>query len=108
MATAIVTGSGGLIGSESVKHFVEAGHDVIGIDNDMRARFLGSDASTFHTAERLADVCRFFRTIDADIRDLDAIERTFHEVAATLELVIRTAARPSHDWAASEPRRTSR
>jgi CDP-paratose 2-epimerase len=44
--TAIVTGSGGLIGSESVRHFVEAGYDVIGIENDMRAYFFGPSAST--------------------------------------------------------------
>ena len=30
MPVAIVTGSGGLIGSESVRHFVQAGYDVIG------------------------------------------------------------------------------
>ena len=46
MPTAIVTGSGGLIGSESVQHFVEAGYDVIGLDNDMRAYFFGPAAST--------------------------------------------------------------
>ncbi len=104
MPTAIVTGSGGLIGSESVQHFVEAGYDVIGIDNDMRARFFGSDASTLHTSERLARICGdSFRRIDADIRDLAAIERIFREAAGSLELVIHTAAQPSHDWAASDP-----
>jgi len=41
MATAIVTGSGGLIGSESVSYFVEAGYDVIGLENDMRSYFFG-------------------------------------------------------------------
>ena len=40
---AIVTGSGGLIGSESVAHFVRAGYDVVGIENDMRARFFGPE-----------------------------------------------------------------
>ena len=42
MPTAIVTGSGGLIGSESVAHFVELGYDVVGLENDMRARFFGA------------------------------------------------------------------
>jgi CDP-paratose 2-epimerase len=46
MPVAIVTGSGGLIGSESVGHFIEAGFDVVGLENDMRARFFGEDAST--------------------------------------------------------------
>lgn len=46
MPTAIITGSGGLVGSESVRHFVEEGYDVVGLDNDMRARFFGPAAST--------------------------------------------------------------
>ena len=49
MPTAIVTGSGGLIGSESVGHFVQRGYQVIGLENDMRARFFGADASTAQT-----------------------------------------------------------
>src|SRR5438270_829247 len=53
MQSAIVTGSGGLIGSESVQHFVEAGYDVVGLENDMRAHFFGSDASTSRTTDRL-------------------------------------------------------
>ncbi len=53
MAVAIITGSGGLIGSESVRHFVEAGYDVVGLENDMRARFFGPEASTSHTTEAL-------------------------------------------------------
>ena len=52
-AVALVTGSGGLIGSESVAHFVRAGFDVIGLENDMRARFFGPDASTHPVTERL-------------------------------------------------------
>ena len=49
MPTAIVTGSGGLIGSESVAPLRRAGFDVIGIENDMRARFFGPEASTAAT-----------------------------------------------------------
>ena len=58
MPKAIVTGSGGLIGSESVKHFVELGYDVIGLENDMRSRFFGPEASTSPTTKRLIDACR--------------------------------------------------
>ena len=53
MPVAIVTGSGGLIGSESVRHFIEAGYEVIGLENDMRARFFGPDASTESTTDAL-------------------------------------------------------
>ena len=104
MGTVVVTGSGGLIGSESVHHFVEAGHGVIGIENDMRARFFGADASTRSVSEQLAE--RYpdeFRWIEADIRDADAMMRLFSAERARIELVVHTAAQPSHDWAASDP-----
>ena len=104
MPTAIVTGSGGLIGSESVQHFARAGYDVVGLENDMRARFFGPSASTSHTTERLRrELGGSFRSLWIDIRDATAVERAFAEVAASLELVIHTAAQPSHDWAASDP-----
>jgi CDP-paratose 2-epimerase len=103
MPTAIVTGSGGLIGSESVARFAERGFDVIGLENDMRASFFGTEASTARMTEAL--LARFpdaFRSLAIDIRDRDAVERLFAEQSA-IELVIHAAAQPSHDWAASDP-----
>jgi CDP-paratose 2-epimerase len=101
---AIVSGSGGLIGSESVAHFVQAGYDVIGLENDMRARFFGADASTAHATNTLAQ--RYpeeFRSLAVDIRDASGVSRVFAEHAGQIALVIHTAAQPSHDWAASDP-----
>jgi CDP-paratose 2-epimerase len=102
MRTAIVTGSGGLVGSESVIHLAEQGWKVIGIDNDMRARFFGPDASTAPMSEalrrRLPDE---FEAVELDIRDADGVDRVFRE--SRPELVIHAAAQPSHDWAAREP-----
>jgi CDP-paratose 2-epimerase len=103
MPAAIVTGSGGLIGSEAVAHFVAAGYDVVGIENDMRAEFFGPEASTAHVTERLLAEHPEFQVEGADIRDRDAVERIFRERAGQIELVIHTAAQPSHDWAASDP-----
>src|SRR4051812_49193705 len=99
----IVTGSGGLIGSESVKHFVSQGYDVIGLENDMRAYFFGPEASTQPTTERLEHTLECFRSLELDIRDRDGVEAVIAELAPRLELVIHTAAQPSHDWAAQEP-----
>ena len=82
MAVAIVTGSGGLIGSESVRHLVEAGCDVVGIENDMRARFFGPEASTGHVTERLGKDFPDFRSLDLDIRDADGVDRVFAEAVA--------------------------
>src|SRR2546427_2363704 len=104
MPIAIITGSGGLIGSESVRYFVAQGFDVIGLDNDMRAYFFGPDATTAPTTKRLvAELPDSFRSLDLDIRDSDAVDRVFRDNAAEIELVVHTAAQPSHDWAASEP-----
>src|SRR3954469_13539343 len=104
MSTVIVSGSGGLIGSEAVAHFVRAGHDVVGIENDMRARFFGPDASTAPTTQRLQEEFeREFRVAALDIRDADGVLTLFQHVGADLAAVIHTAAQPSHDWAASDP-----
>lgn len=104
MPTAVVTGSGGLIGSESARYFAAQGFDVIGVDNDMRAYFFGPEASTARVAEALeTELAPAFRTEPLDIRDADGINRLFERHARDIELVIHAAAQPSHDWAAREP-----
>jgi CDP-paratose 2-epimerase len=101
MPTAIITGSGGLIGSEAAKHFAEQGYDVVGLDNDMRSYFFGPEASTAPSMARLTRDVPAFTARAVDIRDRDAVEREFaqHQPA----LVVHCAAQPSHDWAAREP-----
>ena len=104
MPVALITGSGGLIGSESARFFAGLGFDVIGLDNDMRAYFFGVDASTGPSSKRLADeLGESFRAVDLDIRDQDGVDRLFAEHKSRIELVVHTAAQPSHDWAAREP-----
>jgi CDP-paratose 2-epimerase len=104
MAVAVITGSGGLIGSESVAHFVQEGFDVVGIENDMRAEFFGPSASTRGVTERLLRSYSEFQSLDLDVRDADGVERLFGRHGSAIELVVHTAAQPSHDWAASAPR----
>ncbi|MDQ4040496.1 MAG: NAD-dependent epimerase/dehydratase family protein [Actinomycetota bacterium] len=103
MPTAIVTGSGGLVGSECVRHFVEAGYDVVGVENDMRARFFGPSASTERITDQLVRQFPEFRREELDIRDAEGMARVFSHHAPRLELVVHAAAQPSHDWAASDP-----
>jgi CDP-paratose 2-epimerase len=100
---AIVTGAGGLIGSESVAFLIEQGFDVVGVENDMRAHYFGPDASTGWQTRRLIERYPGFRNVELDIRDADGIEKLVSEHAGQLELVVHTAAQPSHDWAASDP-----
>lgn len=103
MGVAIVTGSGGLIGSESVRFFAGQGLDVIGVENDMRAHFFGAEASTTPTSERLVNEVEGFHWEQLDIRDAEGVDRLFSRHSRQIEVVIHTAAQPSHDWAASDP-----
>jgi CDP-paratose 2-epimerase len=103
MSVAIVTGSAGLIGSETCKRFHAEGFDVIGIDNDMRARFFGAEASTASTRDRLLASLKRYQHKDVDIRDREGIEGLFRELGPAIKVVIHTAAQPSHDWAARDP-----
>ncbi|MGI8903415.1 MAG: NAD-dependent epimerase/dehydratase family protein [Solirubrobacteraceae bacterium] len=104
MPTAIVTGSGGLIGSEAVTFFAGHGFDVVGLETDMRAEFFGPSASTQPTTERLlADLEGSFRSLAVDIRDREGVNTVFAQHGPRLELVVHAAAQPSHDWAATAP-----
>lgn len=104
MRIAIVTGSGGLIGAEAVRAFSQTGLEVVGIDNDMRSRFFGAEASTAWAVENLKDQVKGYRHCDVDIRDYEAMQRIFAEYGTDIALMIHTAAQPSHDWAVRDPR----
>jgi CDP-paratose 2-epimerase len=71
--TIIVTGSAGLIGSETVKHFAKEGRRVVGIDNDMRSRFFGAEASTRGTRDELVQTISDYEHHNIDIRDAAAV-----------------------------------
>jgi CDP-paratose 2-epimerase len=103
VSVAIVTGAGGLIGSESVQFLTGLGLDVVGIDNDMRSYFFGAEASTKWRVDELKATHRRFRNEAIDIRDFAALETLVKEVAKDLFLLVHAAAQPSHDWAAREP-----
>src|SRR5262245_31901767 len=90
----LVTGSAGLIGSEAVRLFAERRHAVVGIDNDMRRRFFGDEASTAWNRRRLEEEVPGYRHVDADVRDARAVDALFAEYGADLLAVIHTAAQP--------------
>src|SRR5688572_18480167 len=67
---ALVPGSGGLMGWGAARHFAGLGLDVVGIDNDMRQRFFGPEASTAWNVARLTgDLGPAYSHHDVDIRD---------------------------------------
>jgi CDP-paratose 2-epimerase len=104
MKIVVVSGSAGLIGSESVAFFCERGFKTVGLDNNMREAFFGKEASTDWNRNRLLErYPDLYTHYDVDIRDHDAVARVFDEFGSDIELVIHTAAQPSHDWAARDP-----
>src|SRR5215203_3144624 len=103
MSVALITGSAGLIGSEAVSYFAKQGFDIVGIDNDMRRRFFGDEASTIPNLERIKRVIPTYEHHDTDIRDETAVFEIFKRYGDEISLVIHTAAQPSHDWAARAP-----
>src|SRR5213596_1638588 len=103
MRTIIVTGSAGLIGSETVRRFAGEGARVIGIDNDMRAEFFGAEASTKKTRDDLIANVSGYEHHDLDIRDAAALTQLFKRHRGSIEAIVHTASQPSHDWAARDP-----
>ena len=69
MSTVMITGSSGLIGSETAKFFHSQGFDVVGIDNNMRAYFFGQDGSVEWNTRQLTTALPRFRHAAIDIRD---------------------------------------
>src|SRR5881398_3788225 len=103
MQTIIVTGSSGLVGSETAKRFAQKGLRIVGIDNDMRAQFFGTEASTKTTRDELVKNLREYEHHELDIRNAKSISALFAKHRGTIRAVVHTAAQPSHDWAAREP-----
>ena len=98
---AVITGSGGLIGSECARLLCEEGWRVTGIDNDMRSRFFGASGTTAPVVAELRETLPRYRHIHLDIRDRQAVRDLFDSERPNF--VIHTAAQPSHDKAAAIP-----
>ena len=101
MSNILITGSGGLIGSEAALYYLQQGHAVYGIDNDMRSYFFGERGSTIKMTDKLKDFDNYTH-FNSDIRHYAGLELLFRDLDH-IDLVIHTAAQPSHDWAAKEP-----
>src|ERR1700740_840764 len=99
--TVLVTGSSGLIGSEAVEYFDRQGHQVHGIDNNMRQVFFGDPGDTSWNLDRLRRISKNFKHHDVDIRDRTALESLFR--SQRFDLIVHCAAQPSHDKARDIP-----
>lgn len=103
MGLAVVTGSAGLVGAAVTRRFAEQGLDVIGIDNDMRRRLFGEDASTSWMRAQLESEVTAYHHETLDVRDRDGVTALFARHGSAIEVVVHAAAQPSHDWAATDP-----
>lgn len=97
----LVTGSSGLIGSEVVSYFCNLGWEVHGVDNNMRADFFGPQGDTRWNQERLKAQFSSFQHHELDIRDRKAVLACLEQLKP--DMIVHTAAQPSHDLAASRP-----
>ena len=103
MKTVLITGSSGLVGSESVSFFSKISENVIGIDNNMRRHFFGAQGDTSWNKIRLENQFTNFKSRNIDIRNYSELKNVFNEFRNSIDLVIHAAAQPSHDWAAKDP-----
>ena len=103
MSIALITGSGGLVGSEAAAFLHDKALDVVGIDNDMRATLFGREGSTACRVSELKRTIPAYQHQSLDIRDFAKLEKLFAAIGKDLKVVIHAAAQPSHDWAARDP-----
>jgi CDP-paratose 2-epimerase len=97
----LVTGSCGLIGSEVSIFFGSRGFRVHGVDSNHRMIFFGPEGDTSRTLQRLQTSVPDYHHAALDIRDRDGVLALLEEVRPNL--IVHTAAQPSHDRAAAIP-----
>lgn len=97
----LITGAGGLIGSEAVEYYCSQNYKVYGIENNQRQVFFGEKGSTLNRLFYLKSKYSNFTNFEIDIRNKQDVLNLFNQIK--FDVVIHTAAQPSHDKAASIP-----
>ena len=99
MSVALITGSCGLVGSESVKFFSKKGFDVVGIDNNSRKFFFGKDGDVSWIKKELVKEVKKYKHFNVDIRNYNNLKKIFNKYKKNIKIIIHAAAQPSQDWA---------
>ena len=103
MKIALITGSCGLVGSESTIFFAKKGFKVIGIDNNIRKFFFGKDGDISWVKKKLKKEIQSYNHFNVDIRNFKSLKKIFLKYKKKIKVIIHAAAQPSHDWAKNEP-----
>jgi len=103
MSIALITGSCGLVGSESVDFFAKKGFDIVGIDNNLRELFFGKEGSTIWQRNKLKKLNKKYRHFNSDIRNYKNLEKIFKKYKKNIKVIIHCAAQPSHDYGKNFP-----
>ena len=103
MSKILITGSCGLVGSESSLFFSKKGYEILGIDNNARKFFFGKDGDTLWLKSKLQKNLKNYVHFNVDIRNFDSLKKIFKKYKKEISLIIHCAAQPSHDWAKNRP-----
>ncbi len=103
MKIALITGSCGLVGSESSIFFSKKGFRILGIDNNSRKSFFGPDGDITWLKNKLKNQIKEYNHFSVDIRNFKNLEKIFKKYKKKINVIIHAAAQPSHDWAKNKP-----
>ena len=103
MKIALITGSCGLVGSESSIFFSKKGFKILGIDNNTRKFFFGKDGDITWVKRKLKKDLNNYQHLNIDIRNFTKLEKIFKKYKKNIKVIIHAAAQPSHDWAKDKP-----
>ena len=103
MKIALITGSCGLVGSESSIFFSKKGFKIIGIDNNTRKFFFGKDGDISWVKKKLKKNLNNYNHSNVDIRNYLSLKKIFLKYKKNIKVIIHAAAQPSHDWAKNQP-----
>tara|TARA_B100000579_G_scaffold246476_2_gene202400 strand:+ start:1921 stop:2973 length:1053 start_codon:yes stop_codon:yes gene_type:complete len=103
MKIALITGSCGLVGSESSNFFSKKGFKILGIDNNTRKFFFGKDGDITWVKKKLKKNLKNYSHFNLDIRNYNSLKKIFKKYKKKIKVIIHSAAQPSHDWAKDKP-----
>jgi len=99
MKIALITGSCGLVGSESSLFFSKKGFKILGLDNNYRKIFFGKDGDISWMRNKLKKELKNYQHYNTDIRNFANLKKIFQKFKKNISVIIHAAAQPSHDWA---------